>query len=226
MPACAPGDCIGLDFDNTLVDYGELFIVHAHRLGLLPDLAPLSKTRLRDRLRRLPDGERQWQRVQAEVYGPGLAQARPHAGVARFLERCARRGLRCAVVSHKTRHAAQAPQGTDLHQAARDWLHAQGFVGPGRAIASDRVFFEETRTAKVRRLALLGCRAMVDDLPEVFACPEFPPGVIQALFDPQGRQIEEFEGFQGFQGHVCASWDAVGRLLLGEPASGDREDGP
>lgn len=204
------GACIGLDLDNTLIDYGDLFYRAACSRGLLAGDAPRDKTAVRDSVRLLPDGELHWQRIQAEVYGPGLAAARPYPGAEKFLDAAAQAGLRLAVVSHKTRFAAQDTQGTDLHEAARCWLRTQGFLGPGKPLAEDAVFFEATRADKTARIAALGCAAFVDDLPEVFAHPGFPSGTVRLLFAP--------EGAQGAEGActVLPGWTAVGQLLLGD----------
>lgn len=162
---------IGLDFDNTLVDYTEVFRAEAAAFKL--DAATLDKTEIRDRLRaRGPAGEIEWQKVQARVYGPGLENAPMMDGGDVFLGRCADTGTQLAVVSHKGRFAAQDPGGTDLREAARRWLarHCP-------QIQSERIFFEDERAAKLRRIAALGLTHFVDDLPEVLADPDFPPTV-------------------------------------------------
>lgn len=158
---------IGLDFDNTLVDYTEAF--RAEAAGL--DLGEAStKTEIRDRLRLRDGGEIVWQKLQARVYGPGIRHARLMNGARTFLDECIRREVPLAIVSHKSRYAAQDPGGVDLRQAAREWLARQNL-----GIAHDRVFFEETREAKLGRIRSLECRYFVDDLTEVLLDPRFPP---------------------------------------------------
>lgn len=162
---------IGLDFDNTLVDYTEVF--RAEAAGFRLDAAALDKTEIRDRLRaRGPDGEIDWQKVQARVYGPGLEHAPMMTGSRAFLDRCVAAGAQLAVVSHKGRFATQDPGGTDLREAARRWL---GRHCP--EIPADRIFFEDERAGKLRRIEALGLTHFVDDLPEVLADPSFPSGV-------------------------------------------------
>ncbi|MEW5772158.1 MAG: hypothetical protein AB1916_01420 [Thermodesulfobacteriota bacterium] len=205
MTSPAPRACIGLDLDNTLVDYADLFYRTARELGLLPADGPRDKTGVRDFLRSLPDGELAWQRVQAVVYGPGLDQARPFPGAAEFMKMAAAAGHRLVIVSHKTRHAAQG-DGTDLHAAARAWLRKRGFLAPGSPLRDSDVFLEETRTAKVARIRDLGCVLFVDDLPEVFAHPDFPADTARVLFAPDGNPRADFRGA------VCSSWSEVARL--------------
>lgn len=157
---------IGLDFDNTLVDYADAFRAEAAKL----DLGGAStKTEIRDCLRLRAGGEIVWQKLQARVYGPGIEQAQMMHGARAFIDECIRRKIPLAIISHKTRHAAQDPGGVDLRQAAREWLGRQNI-----GIADENVFFEETREAKLGRIGRLDCRYFVDDLSEVLLDPQFP----------------------------------------------------
>jgi hypothetical protein len=194
---------IGLDFDNTLVDYTDVFRAEAAGFGL--DTQDLDKTQIRDRLRaRGPEGEIAWQKVQARVYGPGLTAAPMMAGSAEFLRRCAEDGARLAVVSHKGRFAAQDPGGTDLREAARLWLRRHC-----PEIATDRVFFEDERAAKLRRIASLGLTHFVDDLPEVLGDPDFPREVARLWLMTEAGQ-ERPSGLL-----AAGPWPVLARSVFG-----------
>lgn len=206
-------DVVGLDFDNTLVDYGPLFLDAAVDEGLLPAGTTASKQEVRDAIRALPDGEMSWRAVQARVYGQDIAGARLHPGATDLLSRLGRLGAPVYVVSHKTPTASYRGQTLDLHRAALEFLFTCGlFALEGRPLSPERVFFEPTRAAKARRIALLCCRAFVDDLPEVFLDASFPAGVRQLLYLPQGQAPAAFTGT------LCRDWAQVARALLpGEP---------
>lgn len=197
---------IGIDLDNTIIDYDALFVSAARDLGLLPaSVVVRDKTRVRNALRARPGGELDWQRLQAEVYGPRIQEARLMAGVETFFERCRATGRDFRIISHKTRRAAAdtTGAGTDLHEAARGFLRARD-IDPGRAV------FEETRAGKLARIRALGCAVFIDDLEEVFAEPEFPPGVDRVLFDPAGAHAVGHHGCV-----VCRSWEEVTRHVFG-----------
>src|SRR5438105_1181227 len=161
---------IGIDFDNTLIDYDGVFVAAARERGLIGPEIPGSKRAVRDAIRLLPDGELTWQRLQGYVYGAGIGGAVPFAGAAEFLRRCADGGVELVIVSHKTRYGHFDPARIDLREAARQWMIAQGIVGPETGgISADHVFFEDDRRCKLARIAALGCTHFVDDLEEVFA---------------------------------------------------------
>ncbi len=173
---------LGIDFDNTLAGYDALFLALAGERGLLPCGARGGKKAVRDAVRRLPDGERHWMSLQAAAYGARMAEAEPLPGALDFLRACRARSIDFFIVSHKTRHAAADPGGTDLHQTSLAWMTARGFFEPdGIGLTPDRVFFEPTRADKCRRIHALGCSHFIDDLEEVFRDPAFPAGVAPLL---------------------------------------------
>jgi hypothetical protein len=172
---------IGVDFDNTIVCYDELFHRVAVGQGLVPPETPARKADVRDCLRRA-GREEAWTRLQGHVYGPCMAEAPAFPGVFGFFERAIRAGLSLYIISHKTRNPAIGPE-HDLHQAARDWLARQGFFDPAKiGLSPDRVFFGATRQEKIQLIVQAGCTHFIDDLEETFLEPSFPRRVKGILF--------------------------------------------
>ncbi len=96
---------IGIDFDNTLVNYDRLIHSIALERGLIPADTAKNKKTIRDAIRRFPAGEIEWQRLQAVLYGPGMKEARLARGVKPFFELAGRCGARVYIISHKTEFA-------------------------------------------------------------------------------------------------------------------------
>src|SRR5713226_4960078 len=178
---------IGVDFDNTLIDYDRVFLAAARERGLIDAGFQGSKRTVRDTIRRFVDGELTWQRLQGYVYSRGIEEAAPFDGVPDFLRCCLARKVTVSVVSHKTRYGHQDPAQIDLREVALAWMTAQGFFRPAGAVHLRDVFFEDTRAAKLARIATLGCTHFIDDLEEVFTDPGFPAGVNRILFAPDGK---------------------------------------
>jgi hypothetical protein len=172
---------IGVDFDNTIVRYDELFHRIAVERGLIPADLPVRKNDIRDFLR-LGSREDEWTQLQGYVYGPRMAEALPFPGVLEFFSRCARRKLPVYIISHKTRRAVAGPA-YDLQKTALEWLTAQGFFDPQRlGLAHEHVHFGETRAEKIRHVREAGCTHFIDDLEDTFLEPSFPHYVEQILF--------------------------------------------
>jgi hypothetical protein len=180
MSTPGPG-ILGIDFDNTLISYEAVMGRLAADRGLLSAGAAAGKKQIRDAIRLLPDGERAWMRLQADVYGPRISEGRLMDGARDFLQECRRRSITVFVISHKTQYAAGGDGKTDLRTCAREWMRSQGFFDE-LGLPEANLFFEETRARKVERIAETGCSVFVDDLEETFLEPAFPAGVRKFLY--------------------------------------------
>jgi hypothetical protein len=200
---------IGLDFDNTIIQYDEVFRQAAVQRGLLSPGFLGAKQQVRDAIRRLPDGELKWQALQGYVYGRGIEGAVLFPGVANFLKRARARGDTVLIVSHKTEHGHFDPDKINLRTAAMAWLEVQGFfTEQGFSIAPDNVHFALSRSEKLGRIADLKCDVFVDDLEEVLADPQFPGGVRRILFSDQ-RETPSHLPY-----HVCSDWRSVEEVVF------------
>lgn len=175
---------IGVDFDNTIVCYDDVFHRAAREQGLVPATLPPGKSAVRDYLR-AAGNEDAWTRLQGEVYGRRMLDAQPFPGVLAFFRRMVQAGAAVSIISHRSRYPYLGPR-HDLHQAAREWLEHHGFFDSARiGLSRDRVFFEIHKHEKLARIAAQRCTHFIDDLPELLAECAFPAGVERILFDPR-----------------------------------------
>ena len=182
---------IGVDFDNTIVTYDKLLHDVAVQRGLIPPDTGKNKTSIRDHIRRLPDGDIQWQILQGIVYGPRLGEAALNDGVMPFFESCRRKAISTYIVSHKTELSPYDETGTNLRKAAISWMTARGFFRPdGPGLTEENVYFCSDRKEKIERIVQLGCTHFIDDLEEVFLEKEFPGGVEKILYAPNRSGCE------------------------------------
>jgi hypothetical protein len=200
---------IGLDFDNTIIRYDDVFVAAAVARGLVPMDFTGNKQAVRDTIRLLPDGEIDWQKLQGHVYGRGIAGASAFDGLDSFLHRARRSDAHVVIVSHKTEFGHYDPDRVNLRTAALSWMKAQGFFAPGGfGLTRENVHFAATRAEKLARIAALGCDVFVDDLEEVLTDPDFPAGVRQILFSEHAEQI-------GKPYQLCRSWPAIEQAVFG-----------
>jgi hypothetical protein len=203
---------IGIDFDNTIVSYDEVFCRIAKSRGLVDLAFNGRKQAVRDAIRILPGGELSWQQLQGQVYGKGIAEATLIPGVEAFLRCCRTRKCMVTVVSHKTEFGHYDPDRVNLRKAAIDWMTAQGLLDDTSIIQRSEVYFESTRTEKLKRIAALSLTHFIDDLEEVFADPEFPKGVTRVLFSDS-----EPPPFAPYV--VCPTWRDIARNIFDEAQS-------
>lgn len=176
---------LGADLDNTIISYDDLISRVAKEMGLIYQKAGRGKKAIRDAIRKLSDGEVSWQRLQAEIYGPRMSEARMIEGVDHFFNSCRNHSVETFIVSHKTSFANYDKTGTNLRDAAMAWLERNGFFNEnGMGLSRENVFFESTRREKIERIKSLGCAHFIDDLEETFLEGIFPESIEKILYDP------------------------------------------
>jgi len=196
---------IGVDFDNTLVTYDEVMYRVALERSLIHAAVPKNKKDIRDMIRLSSDGEDAWTKLQAEVYGPRMAEAQLVPGVVEFFDLCRRNRITTFIISHKTEYAKFDFTGTNLRLAALEWMRAHEFFDlKGINLNIHDVYFGATRAEKIRYIIDLGCTHFIDDLEEVFLDESFPPAVEKILFAPttQNVQGDDYFVFQDWKG-IC-----------------------
>ena len=74
---------IGIDFDNTIIDYNNLFYEAGLSLGVLPDNVGCNKKAIREYL--IENGlEQDWIKIQGLVYGKYILTAKVMDGFSSF----------------------------------------------------------------------------------------------------------------------------------------------
>lgn len=180
MPKSGGEMRIGVDFDNTIVDYDNVFVSAARTAKFIDENWIGGKEAVRRAVRELADGEQKWMRLQGKVYGALMSQAHVVEGFGNFLEASRRASVSVYIVSHKTEHGHFDEERIDLREAARRWLRSHGFSGPN-GLPDPHVFFERSRSEKIERIRQLRCSHFIDDLEEVFREPQFPEMVDRYL---------------------------------------------
>ncbi|MBN2052419.1 phosphotransferase [Candidatus Woesearchaeota archaeon] len=178
---------IGVDFDNTIVDYDELFYALALEKKLIPADIGRTKSDVRNYLRSV-NNEDAWTELQGIGYTTKILGAKPFVGALEFFKKCKEAGITVLVISHKTKHPFIGEK-EDLHSWARKWLDKHGFYSK-TGLSDKEVFFELTKEEKMKRIRTQGCDYFIDDLPEFLEEKEFPSDVKKILFDPNNKYAD------------------------------------
>ena len=195
---------LGIDFDNTIIDYDALFYKKALERGLIKNNILANKKVIRDSVRLLPQGEIQWQKLQIYAYGEGIAQAKLIKGVKEVFDACHKAEIKLNIISHKTEFPNLTKEKVNLRQAALDWMKKNNFFSKnGLGLSMGQVFFESTREDKIKRIVKLKCTHFIDDLEETFLEDSFPGDVEQILYQPYAGKIN-LDKVKAFH-----SWDQI-----------------
>lgn len=202
---------IGIDFDNTIVIYDNVFYRYAvENFNMPEDILP-QKSAIRDYFWNYPGGWDHWVELQGLVYGKKIVEAEIAPGFINFFHECVMNNLDISIISHKTEYSKRGSK-TNLRDAAKYWLNIKGFFDEqGPSIRPEQVFFESTRESKIKRIVSEQCTHFIDDLPEVLNEPSFPLDCVKMLYsrgnDNGGsKEVLEF-----------SNWDDIRSYLFREP---------
>lgn len=194
---------VGIDIDNTLIDYSGVFYHVGRDLGWLPEvsddanaaLTDCSKNAVKSYLHGQQEFDR-WTELQGIVYGKQLHKAKLYDNALLCVQWLLAQGVNVQIISHKTRYPYLGEK-VDLHQSALSFLHEQQLIGdaPNQVPLSHVHFLEEKQT-KVAQIAKAQCDVFIDDLLEIFALDGFPNRCkalwfAPSLFDENTGQINQ-----------------------------------
>lgn len=189
---------IGIDLDNTLIDYRNAFwftaletgtLLESEREDITENGNPIpSKNEIKKYLLSHENGNYKWEYLQGQVYGNNIHHAQIFPGVANFLLHCRRRGEKVFLISHKTEYGHYDKNKTSLREAALNFLETNYLFSDAFDMTRDDIFFFDTRQKKVNKIAELNCDYFIDDLSEVFEEPDFPTGTKKILFNIGSEQ--------------------------------------
>jgi hypothetical protein len=182
---------IGIDFDNTIICYDDVFYNVALERNRIPQSMPKNKQLIRDYLRK-QGYEEDWTEMQGYVYGKRIIDARPYDGVIQFFQYCKNKHIPIHIISHKTKTPYAGKQ-YNLHDAAYNWFARNGFFD--QVLTIDQISFLQTKQEKLQKISDFQCSHFIDDLPEVLNDQNFPDKTIPILFDPQHLHTNCLQSF-------------------------------
>lgn len=167
---------IGLDLDNTILDYAPCFRFAAREiLGLR--LPPSSTKQDQKSLIKRSAGEEAWTLLQGYAYGEFSLYATLFPHFFEFVKFVKDRDAELRVVSHKTRYPITGPK-QDLRGFALQNLDRLGVLEylAGFPTRDNAVYFCDSTEEKIQRIRTMGFEVFVDDL---FGVVSLIPGEVQ-----------------------------------------------
>lgn len=194
---------LGLDFDNTLIMYDQLFYKLALEKEFIDNNFPVSKLEIRELLRRQGRDE-EFTFLQAEVYGPRIFEADISQEMIKTLLALKNQEIEMLIISHKTKKPYKGPP-YELRNYALEWLQKNKFFSlDGLAWQKNQVFFESTKEDKAKRIIQLGCTHYVDDLPEILDL--LPENISRIHYSPNNVSTWK-------KGPILKSWEQLKEVI-------------
>ena len=178
---------LGLDFDNTLIDYDEVFYEIASDKNLIPKNVGKTKVEVRKFLK--DKGEEElFTLLQGEVYGSKINLAKQSKGMFKTLNILKEQKIELFIISHKTQYPYAGTK-FNLHLAAFEWLKLNKFFDDNQLnFKKTNIFFELTIENKIKRIESIGITHYVDDLTKVLKL--ITPTIKRIHYNPKGKLYE------------------------------------
>jgi len=174
---------IGIDFDNTIINYDNVFHKYAVKYSFIPSEIKKNKKHIRNFIKKIKDGEKKWIELQAMVYGCFIDEAKPAEGINLFLDRCKETSIDVIIISHKTLYPSQGSR-INLRDTAMKWLIKNGIISKSGLNEKD-IIFSNTREEKLLKIKEQQCTHFIDDMMEVLIEPNFPSDTIKILYSSE-----------------------------------------
>jgi hypothetical protein len=197
---------LGIDLDNTIAIYDQVFIKYAYQIFGISHLN--GKEEIANYLRN-NDRKKDWTYLQGEVYGRYMQEAKV---ADYFIETISDRkldSLKFEIVSHRTQLPSSGAK-YNMHKIAKLWLEENLFL-PLKNI-NDRdinVYFFESLDEKVQFIKERNYIAFIDDLIDVLLSPGFPKDTQRILYKSKDLSCEDIKiGIHGM-----SSWNNLMKIL-------------
>ena len=174
---------IGFDFDNTIIEYKDLFYTEALKHGFIKGEKDPTKSIIRKHFVDI-NREEIFTQIQAEVYGRSIEKGIISNDLVYLINKLHNEGHKIFIVSHKTKYPISG-QNYNLREAALKWLMKQTICGENKPINRKNIYFESTKEEKAKRIEQLNIEIYIDDLLEIVKM--LNPNIIGLLYNPENK---------------------------------------
>jgi hypothetical protein len=190
---------IGFDFDNTIVDYTSVFTQIANHFGLKNENNP--KNSIKYYFEEELDNPSSWKEVQLQVYCELIDNIKPCDKFSNLINWLVNNNHDFFIVSHKTETIKSGNSISNLRGPARKWIenNLPNFK-------KERIFFESSALAKVKKIKSLSLDFFVDDLITILNHHQFPKHTKKILFN--------CPTLTGHFLYEANNWDDVKEIIL------------
>ena len=158
---------IGLDLDNTLIDYSDCFKKALSKLNIKINRTN-SKSEIKDFIFKAGYKKKDWMKIQGLAYGYFITnRAKLFKGVLRFLKRSKINHYELIIVSHKTEKGHYLDKSINIRQKALDFLLEKKIYCKSDSSLIKKIKFFNTVSEKVDYINSNNFDIFIDDLPKV-----------------------------------------------------------
>lgn len=202
---------IGIDLDNTIINYDAAFIAAAQFFKLDLPASCKEKRHIKKIALDLDEGGIIWEKIQGQVYSRFMkTHACLYPGVKRFLLHCRINGYKVYVISHKTLYGHFDESKTPIRDVAIDFLRSSNLI-EGASPLLEGIYFEDTRESKIDKIINLGLEWFIDDLSEIILALQNQKALKKVFFSSNDET-----NFIAANNYWASDWQQIDYLVNGD----------
>ncbi len=148
---------VGIDFDNTIANYDDVFSHVAYKLKLINKKWHGNKSDLKKKIIKEKNIEI-WKKLQGQVYGKYMHLAKVSTGFENFIIKSKFSKAKVFIISHKTKFGHYDKKKIRLRNEALKWIKKKKYL------SDIKIFFENSIQDKINRINNLKLDYFIDDL--------------------------------------------------------------
>ena len=188
---------IGIDFDNTIITYDEIFYDLALEKKLITDKVKKRKSDIREEIIK-KFGEDAFTLLQSDVYGKEILKAKIAKNAFETIKYFQDKGCKVLIISHKTKYPYKGPK-YNLRDMALKWMKEKRFFDAnGLNMRKIQVIFNETKEEKIKTIKSQGCDIFIDDLKSIVECVK---DSVDAILFTNGKDLQKSTEYK-----ICQNW--------------------
>lgn len=195
---------IGIDIDNTILNYSDAFTLAARNLRGLENIESLAKTEVKSLVIR-SHGEEAWTALQGQVYSSVPLGVKIFEGFEPLLNSLIANGHTVDYMSHKSENPISGPS-INLREPVTNFLHSKKLLG--QPMMRPSIHYFETKNEKIDAVNAEYFDYFVDDLLEIVSLIDTKRGPIHFGCDCKPAAKRSHLGFE--------NWPSISRFLLAQ----------
>ena len=172
---------IGIDFDNTIAFYDEVFAKVAIKMKLINSGWKGTKTQLKKKIIENKNLEN-WKKLQGQVYGKYMKKALVYKGFDHFFQLAQFLNAKLFIVSHKTKYGHYDKKKINLRIEALKWLKKNKYY------KNVQIFFENSIDQKINTINSLNLNFFIDDLELILDNPKLKKNIKKILINQNTKR--------------------------------------
>ncbi len=195
---------IGIDLDNTILDYSDAFSLAARNLKGLEKIGALAKTEVKSLVIHT-HGEEAWTALQGHVYSSVPLGVKVFEGFEPLLNSLNVSGHTVSYMSHKSEKPISGPS-VNLREPVTNFLHSKKLLD--QTMRGLSLYYFETKQEKIEAVNFEYFDYFIDDLVEIVAAIDTRRAPIHFGCDCEPAGKHSHLGFE--------NWSSISRFLLAQ----------